>query len=78
MLRARVVGADRVEVGTGAELRLALDAPLAIGDTVDLAIRPERVRVRRPVAAGGVTESGAPAGTVVRYTPPPSCEPDKK
>jgi spermidine/putrescine ABC transporter ATP-binding subunit len=45
VLRGRAVAADRVEVAPGAILQLATARALVAGAEVDLAIRPERVRL---------------------------------
>ncbi len=45
VLRGRAVVADRVEVAAGAVLRVATSRPLVAGAKVELAIRPERVRL---------------------------------
>jgi spermidine/putrescine ABC transporter ATP-binding subunit len=45
VLRGRAVAADRVAVGRGAGLRVGSGPPLAPGTDVELAIRPERIRL---------------------------------
>ena len=45
VLRGRAVAADRVEVAAGAVLRVAAPRALVAGTDVELAIRPERVRL---------------------------------
>jgi spermidine/putrescine ABC transporter ATP-binding subunit len=54
VLRARAVDAEHVRLASGVILRVALGAPLAAGQEVELAIRPERV--------GLMTAGGAPSG----------------
>jgi len=56
VLRGRAVGADRVAVGTGPALHLAGSRALSAGAEVELAIRPERVRLA-PGAGDNVLEA---------------------
>jgi len=56
VLRGRAVAADRVEVAPGAILQLAAARALVAGAEVDLAIRPERVRLA-PAPGANVVEA---------------------
>jgi spermidine/putrescine ABC transporter ATP-binding subunit len=56
VLRGRAVGADRVEMAGGAILRVAGRRALAAGADVELAIRPERVRLA-PAPGDNVVEA---------------------
>ena len=52
----RAVAADRVEMGAGAILQVAAPRALVAGAEVDLAIRPERVRLA-PAPGANVVEA---------------------
>jgi spermidine/putrescine ABC transporter ATP-binding subunit len=45
VLRGTATGADAVTLGSGATVRVAVGRALRVGETLDLAIRPERVRL---------------------------------
>jgi spermidine/putrescine ABC transporter ATP-binding subunit len=45
VLRGRAAAADRLELPGGAGLRVDAGTPFRVGEVVDLAIRPERIRV---------------------------------
>jgi spermidine/putrescine ABC transporter ATP-binding subunit len=66
LLRGRVIGPDRVELGPGLVLRVDAGRPLPAGQTVELAIRPERVGLAR--AAEGDGEANAVSGRIVTLT----------
>jgi putative spermidine/putrescine transport system ATP-binding protein/spermidine/putrescine transport system ATP-binding protein len=65
VLRGRVTAADRVELGPGLQVGVA-GGPLAVGGTVELAIRPERVGVG--AGRGAARDRGLVPGRVVRLT----------
>jgi spermidine/putrescine ABC transporter ATP-binding subunit len=56
VLRGRAIAADRVELAGGASLRVTAEAALRVGEEVDLAIRPERIRLA-PGAGDNVLEA---------------------
>jgi spermidine/putrescine ABC transporter ATP-binding subunit len=56
VLRGRAVGADRVEIAPGSILRVAGGRALTVGADVELAIRPERVRLA-PAGGDNVVEA---------------------
>ena len=65
-LRGRATAADRVELGPGVSVRVDVGRALPIGESVELAIRPERVAVGAESDACAAANSIA--GRIVRLT----------
>jgi spermidine/putrescine ABC transporter ATP-binding subunit len=66
LLQARAVGPDRVALGGALTVRVATPRPLAAGQSVELAIRPERVRVGPGEAPGPEAAENTLSGSVAR------------
>ena len=66
-LRGRASAPDRVDLGAGVSVEVRLARPLQVGEDVELGIRPERVAVAPPGAAGG-TGTNRLAGRITRLT----------
>jgi ABC-type Fe3+/spermidine/putrescine transport system ATPase subunit len=67
LLRGQATTADCVALGGGFTVRVDTTRPLAIGESVELAIRPERVTLTA-AGAGGAPGANAAIGKVVRST----------
>jgi spermidine/putrescine ABC transporter ATP-binding subunit len=66
-LRGRASAPDRVELGPGVSVKVRLARPLQVGEDVELGIRPERVVVAPPGAAGGAGTNRL-VGRITRLT----------
>ena len=67
-LRGRATASDRVELAPGITIRVAAGRALAPGETVDLAIRPERVALGRAAGGAAAAGDGAVPGRIARLT----------
>ena len=66
-LRGRASAPDRVDLGAGVSVEVRLGRPLQVGEDVELGIRPERVAVAPPGAAGA-TGANRLVGRITRLT----------